>query len=75
MKNQRMGNEYVGGIKYHVLRRMGAAQNPALDPVVSRHRTLRGAQKSLKRQALGAKRQGGYSTDYIYSACHGATID
>lgn len=75
MKNQRMGNEYVGGIKYHVLRRMGEAQNPALDPVVSRHRTLRGAQKSLKRQAQGAKAQGGYSVDYIFSMAHGAIID
>jgi hypothetical protein len=73
--NKKTGTEYTGGIKYHVLRRMGADQNPVLDPVVSRHRTLRGAQKSLKRQAQGAAAQGGYSVDYVYSICHGAIID
>lgn len=33
--------------------------------VVSRHRTLSGAEKSLARQQRGAKMQGGYSQDYI----------
>lgn len=37
-----------------------------LDPVVSRHRTLNGAMRSLERQWRGARSQGGYSKDYIW---------
>lgn len=33
--------------------------------IVSTHRTLTGAERSLTRQQRGAVRQGGYSEDYI----------
>ena len=33
--------------------------------IVSQHRTLSGAQRSLARQQRGARAQGGYSQDYI----------
>lgn len=41
-----------------LLRREGA--------VVTRHRTLDGARKSLLRQQRGAAKQGGYSQDYLW---------
>lgn len=34
--------------------------------VVSRHRTLAGARKALEGQQKGARKQGGYSQDYIW---------
>lgn len=34
--------------------------------IVSTHRNLENAQKALSRQQRGAKRQGGYSQDYIW---------
>lgn len=34
--------------------------------VISRHRTLAGAQKALEGQRKGARKQGGYSQDYVY---------
>jgi hypothetical protein len=40
------------------LRREGA--------VVSRHRTLEAAMRSLQRQQRGAQKHGGYSLDYIW---------
>lgn len=33
--------------------------------IVSQHRTLSGAERSLQRQRRGARAQGGYSQDYI----------
>lgn len=33
--------------------------------IVSQHRTESGAQRSLARQRAGAKKQGGYSQDYL----------
>lgn len=34
--------------------------------VLSRHRTIEGAEKALNRQRSGAQAQGGYSQDYIW---------
>ena len=42
--------------------------------VVSAHRTLSGARKSIQRQRRGARAQGGYSQDYIWDERRQITV-
>lgn len=42
--------------------------------VLSRHRTIEGAEKALNRQRSGAQDQGGYSQDYIWDEQDGRRL-
>ena len=44
------------------------------DPVVSRHRSLTTARAALARQRDGARKQGGYSRDYIADETAGTVL-
>ena len=55
-------------ITMHTVRRP-ISSDPSLrreGAVVSRHKTLDAAERNLRRQQRGARRQGGYSQDYIW---------
>jgi hypothetical protein len=42
--------------------------------IVSRHRSLAGAIRSLERQTKGARKQGGYSQDYVRDEATGTVV-
>ena len=49
-------------MKYFVKRPMGGD----VWAVVTQHRTLKGAMRSLRRQQAGSEEQGGYSQDQVF---------
>jgi hypothetical protein len=62
-------------MKYTVRRPIGSDRNlEGEGMIVSKHRTLTGARRSLARQRKGARAQGGYSQDYIWSEEYSAVV-